>query len=93
MDLKDNGWPIVEWSNPAYVNKWARGTFDGQAKCMQSGTDSEGKKCLGKRWEYNIKMDLKDNGWPIVEWSNPAYVNKWGTWHVWGTNEMYAEWY
>jgi hypothetical protein len=45
---------------------------------MQSfGTESEGKKCLGRRFvrhEYNIKMDLKDAGWETVNWINPAHI-------------------
>jgi len=26
------------------------------------------------RRKYNIKMNLKDNGWETVNWNNPAYV-------------------
>jgi hypothetical protein len=35
----------------------------------------EGKKPLGRprhRWEYNIKMDLKEIGWSVMDWIHLA---------------------
>jgi hypothetical protein len=32
---------------------------------------SEGKRPLGRprrRWEYNVKMDLRDKGWGGIDW-------------------------
>jgi hypothetical protein len=36
---------------------------------------TEGKRPLGRRrreWKDNIRMDLKEIGWEIVDWIHPA---------------------
>jgi hypothetical protein len=38
-----------------------------------------GKKTLGRsrrRWEYNIRMDLREIGWEVVGWMHEAEDRK-----------------
>jgi hypothetical protein len=42
---------------------------------------SDGKRLLGRperRWEDNIKMDLRKIGWGIMDWIHPA--QNWNWW-------------
>jgi hypothetical protein len=53
---------------------WTCGTHGGGDRCLQ-GFRPEGKKPLGRprrRWEDNIKMDLREIGIDGVNWSRLA---------------------
>jgi hypothetical protein len=45
-------------------------------KCTQTLVGKpEGKRPLGRhrcKWEDNIKMDIKESGWEVVDWIHPA---------------------
>jgi hypothetical protein len=51
-------------------------TYRGGERCIQDiGGGPEGRRPLGRprrRWEDNIKMDLKEVGWEGVDWIHMA---------------------
>jgi hypothetical protein len=49
--------------------------FNGNLISHPKGTKTEGKRPFGgltRRWEDNIKMDVKDMGCEVVEWVHLA---------------------
>jgi hypothetical protein len=54
----------------------AFGTYESDEKHNISVGKTEGKRLLGiprRRWEDNIRMDLKEIGWEVVDWIHLAY--------------------
>jgi hypothetical protein len=52
------------------------GTYGGEERCIQDLVGKpEGRRPLGRprrRWEDNIKMDLREVGWGGVDWIDLA---------------------
>jgi hypothetical protein len=61
----------------------AYGTYRGQDRCIQGigGGNLREKSPLGRprsRWEDNIKMDIQEMGWGVVDWTDLAQgKDKW----------------
>lgn len=50
---------------------------DKEEECMQDFGKPEGRRPLGRlihRWEHNIKMDLREMAWWVVDWNHLAQV-------------------
>jgi hypothetical protein len=50
---------------------------DKEEECIQDFGKPEGRRPLGRliyRWEHNIKMDLREMEWWVVDWIHLAQV-------------------
>jgi len=59
----------------------AYGTYGGQDRCITGGGNLRGKSPLGRprcRWEDNIKIDIQEMGWGVLDWTGLAQgKDKW----------------
>jgi hypothetical protein len=61
---------------------WSCSTYLGEERFIQGfGGEASGKEPLGRprrRWDVNIKMDLKEVRWSGMDWFDVAqYRNRW----------------